>query len=207
MWDKASSKTPVGSIGLAPNPPQEVLDLHVPFERLSDQHADVLGEIADVKEATERERQIDREAARHAIDAGEPFELHTAEIEARAAAKIAGLHEKRVLLADALDEAGNRLARGIEQSASEWATQFPTVRTAAVERLHDALAIVRQSILEISQADGAMAWLADFDAVRAAGGDVHSCVGRPLKLDIGGLSKNDNPMLALKVLDVFGQIG
>jgi hypothetical protein len=200
------SRNPIASLGIAPYAPQVVLDACDKFQRAADAWAKKVGEIQDAEEATEAEVQKERARVEAAALAGEPLKIRIAEVRERGAAKVADLREEERALAKAVDIKGNELAEVIEANAEAWAQAFPPRKADAVEQLRDALEVVKRCILEISQADGAVAWLAGFSYKAAVGGDVRSCTGAPIKVDIGTLSRNDNPMAAHKVVAVLEQL-
>lgn len=154
---------PVGTFAIAPHPPEAVALADENFRRLAGEYAETKSQIAEATELREAEvHQAHAAAAAARVDKSKPPAKTPDKIEAEWDAKIVALQAELLVVADALDQAGDTLVATIPDAKAEWLKELDAIDEAATAKLEAALGQVEEAIEELNHARSAPRWVREF---------------------------------------------
>jgi hypothetical protein len=153
----------VSQFTLPPNPPKAVLEADEVFRRLAGEYAEVQSQLAEANELKEHEvRQAHIAAANARIQNTAPPTKTADKVAQSWDENIRGLQTEALVIANALDTAGNALADAIQASKDEWVGTFIAKDREACKKLAKASEVVDEARRVIGTTRSAAEWLHGF---------------------------------------------
>lgn len=172
------------ALPLPPDPPAGVAEPFAHFDELVTRLAEARGERYDLRDAIDRAKREDSEAAVAAALEGQPIKDADLDKRERAArAKLAACEARLPALEQATIQAGEALLPIIEQHRDEWLTRAEQHRDQARERYDAAIAEAQRIAAELAAARSAVDWLEGFTAADFLAGGPIFHRDRPLRVE------------------------